>query len=42
VALDKAGRKDEARQELERLLNEKQDFPGIESAKALLRKIKSE
>ena len=42
VALEKVGRKDEARQELERLLNEKQDFADLESAKALLNKIKNE
>lgn len=42
AALHKAGRKEEARVELERLLNEKQDFTGIESAKSLLREIKNQ
>ena len=42
VALDKVGRKDEARKELERLLGEKEDFPEIESAKKLLKKLSSE
>ena len=42
VALEKAGRKDEARKELERLINEKQDFPEVESAKKLLKKITNE
>ena len=42
VALDKNGRKDEARQELERLLNGKQEFPERAQAKALLEQIKNQ
>ena len=39
VALNKVGRNDEARSELERVLSENQHFSEIESAKALLAKI---
>lgn len=42
VALEKVGRKQEARQELERLINGKQDFAEIDSAKRLLKKIDNE
>jgi hypothetical protein len=35
VALHRAGRNDEARKELDRLLRTGKDFPGIEDARAL-------
>jgi len=41
VALDKAGRQDEARKELQPLLRSDKDFQGIESARELLKRLES-
>ena len=41
VALDKAGRQDEARKELQRLLRSDKNFQGIEPARELLKRLES-